>query len=968
MKAERWAQIDRLLDEALLRAPGERAAFLAEACAGDEALQQEVASLLVAHDKAEARFLNAPALEVAAQNLAAEPDRSLVGKTLGPYSVLSVLGVGGMGEVYLARDARLNRKLALKLLPPQFTQDAARVKRFEREARAVSALNHPHIITIYDIGELNGEHFIATEYVDGQTLREVLRRGPLPLKEAIESGLQIAAALEAAHAAGIVHRDIKPENVMRRRDGYLKVLDFGLAKLVERASSLGATKASGSNLGKTNPGTVVGTVSYMSPEQSLGEDVDQRSDLFSLGVLFYELLAGAPPFKGDSVAATLDAIVHHQPLPLTQLRPDLPPELERIISHCLEKDRELRCQTANDFRAELKRVQREFESASSSHPSSGSVLAQPRRLSQRWKWGATAVITLLVFGLAASWAWRAMRNNDRAAAASIWGRAQMTQLTEHPDREEYPNLTPDGANVIYVRRINGQWDIFRQRVGGDNPQNLTPDSPANDTAPAPSHDGNFIAFRTERGGGGIYVMGVTGENPRRVCDGYNPAWSPDDKEIVYSTRRAVSPNNQLNVDSHLEIINLATGAIRTVAGSEHALQPRWSPNGWRIAYWGISQGSHRDIWTIPATGGQPLQITADEYADWYPLWSPDGAYLYFVSSRSGRMSLWRVALDERTGQRLGEPELVPTQASDVSEFSLSADGRKLVFSQTLIRENIQRVAFDPRTERATGQPVNILQSGRRPSSIDLSPDGQWLTYYSYSPSPLDIYVMKADGSEPGRQLTNDTYRDRQPRWSPDGQSLAFYSDISGHYEIWLIKADGSEKRQLTFAAGDGAVDPAWSPDGTKLSYGGRHGGSFIIELNKSWREQTPVALPPLAGGGFVAQSWSPNGQYIAGVSLTKDGVAGGIIIYSLATQKYERITDIGDEMGSWLADSRGLFFAYKSKIYLVNVQTKKMIEVFDLPSFTLSGGRLAPDKRFLYYTTYAIESDIWLLSLPAAEK
>jgi eukaryotic-like serine/threonine-protein kinase len=967
MDAKRWAQVDQLLDEALLRAPDERAAFLAEACADDEALRQEVVSLLVAHDKAEAKFLNAPALEVAAQKLAKEQNRSLVGKMLGPYSVLSVLGAGGMGEVYLAQDRRLNRKLALKLLPPQFTQDAARVKRFAREARAASALNHPHIITIYEIGEFNGEHFIATEYVDGQTLRELLRRGPLPIKEISEIGWQIAAALAAAHAAGIVHRDIKPENVMRRRDGYLKVLDFGLAKLLERASSLGATKGSGSDLGKTNPGTVLGTVSYMSPEQARGEEVDQRSDLFSLGVLLYELLAGVPPFKGDTTAATLDAIVHHQPLPLAQLRPDAPPELERIINHCLEKDRELRYQTANDFGAELKRVQRELDSAASGQVHSGALPAQPRRLRNYWRWAA-GVCALLVAGLATSWAWRVVNNQTRRGGAPLWSRAQMLLLTEHPDLEEAPSLSPDGTNVIYIRKVNGQWDIFRQRVGGNNPQNLTPNSPENDTAPALSHDGNFIAFRSERGEGGIYVMGETGENPRRVCDGFNPAWSPDDKEIVYSTRRAVSPNYQLNVDSHLEIINLATGAIRRVAGSENALQPYWSPNGARIAYWGLIKGTHRDIWTIPATGGAPMQVTADEYADWYPIWSPEGRYLYFGSSRSGRMNLWRVALDEKTGQRLGEPELVPTQAFAIGGFSLSADGRRLAFAQPLVRENIQRVAFDPATERATGQPVYVMQGARRPASMDLSSDGQMLTYYSYLPSQLDIYVTKADGSEQPRQLTNDVSRDRQPRWSPDGQWIAFYSDISGHYEIWLIKADGSERRQLTFTEGDGVVDPAWSPKGDKLSYGGRHGGSFIIELNKSWHEQTPVALPQLPGGSFVAEAWSPDGQYIAGVNLTKDGVADGIIIYSLATQKYERVTEIGDEVGSWLADSRHFLIPYKSQIYLVNLQTKKLTEIFALPPFTLSSARLASDKRFLYFTSRIDESDIMLLSLPAAER
>src|SRR5262245_59094037 len=285
MNPDRWAKIDHLLDEALALDPAEIPTFLDEACAGDEELRLEVVSLLDAHKKAEAGFLKAPALDVAAGHLGADKDRSLIGHVLDYYSVISVLGVGGMGEVYLARDTRLDRIVALKLLPARYTQDSARIKRFEREARAASALNHPNIITIYEIGKIENKHFIAAEYVDGQTLRELSGNGQATSQQALDLAIQICSALSAAHEAGIVHRDIKPENVMLRRDGYVKVLDFGLAKLTERRKSLGATNASDDDLAKTNPGVVLGTVKYMSPEQALGQEVDQRSDLFSLGVV-----------------------------------------------------------------------------------------------------------------------------------------------------------------------------------------------------------------------------------------------------------------------------------------------------------------------------------------------------------------------------------------------------------------------------------------------------------------------------------------------------------------------------------------------------------------------------------------------------------------------------------------------------------------------------------------------------------
>src|SRR6185295_17209701 len=361
MDSERWAKIDQLLDQAMERRPETRADFLAAACAGDDELRREVESLLEAHSRSDS-FLSVPALDFAARKLADETHISLSGKRFGSYQVISVLGVGGMGEVYLARDERLGRNLALKLLPKRFTWDTDRVRRFEQEARAASALNHPNIITIYDIGELAGTYFIATEYVEGLTLRQLIDRGPLRAKDTIGICSQVADALDAAHEAGLVHRDIKPENVIVRPDGYVKVLDFGLVKLTERG--LFEKESGSSDPHRTSPGTVLGTVAYMSPEQASGIEVDNRSDLFSLGVLMYELLTGVVPFKGDSPVSTLAAIIHGQPEPLPGRNADANPEMERIVNRALEKDRDLRYQTASDLRSELKRLQREFDSAS----------------------------------------------------------------------------------------------------------------------------------------------------------------------------------------------------------------------------------------------------------------------------------------------------------------------------------------------------------------------------------------------------------------------------------------------------------------------------------------------------------------------------------------------------------------------------------------------------------------------------
>ncbi len=364
MTPERWQQIDKLLEEALEREANERAAFLDQACAGDEELRRKVAELLAAHKRA-GDFMEAPALEMAAKAFAEDQARSMAGRQISHYRILSLLGAGGMGEVYLAQNTRLGRQIALKLLPAQFTQDPDRVRRFEQEARAVSALNHPNIITIFEIGQSDGTHFIATEYVEGQTLRRRIRQGQIKLREALEAAIQVASALTSAHEAGIVHRDIKPENVMLRRDGYVKVLDFGLAKLAEKRPAGQTSIADNETLAggevKTTPGVVLGTVTYMSPEQAQGQDLDGRSDIFSLGVVLYEMVAGRAPFEGSTAGEAIAAILHQETLPLARYARDVPAELERIVSKALAKDFEERYQSARDLLIDLKNLRLELE-------------------------------------------------------------------------------------------------------------------------------------------------------------------------------------------------------------------------------------------------------------------------------------------------------------------------------------------------------------------------------------------------------------------------------------------------------------------------------------------------------------------------------------------------------------------------------------------------------------------------------
>ncbi|MCA1613157.1 MAG: serine/threonine-protein kinase [Acidobacteria bacterium] len=780
MRAERWKQIDEVFDAALERGGGERASYLDEACAGDAELRREVESLLDAHDRA-AAFIEAPAMELAARGLAAAAPpagATTVGRALGPYRVLSLVGAGGMGEVYLARDTRLGRQVALKILPPAFTRDPARVSRFEREARAASALSHPNIVTIYEVGVCEGAHFIATEYVEGRTLRRLIADGAGAWRETLEIAGQIAEALAAAHAAGIAHRNIKPENVMLRADGYVKVLDFGLAKLVEPSApgGNGGTRAASEKL-LTEAGAVMGTAAYMSPEQALGRELDQRTDIFSFGVVLYELATRMHPFKGATPAATSDAILNRDPPPPSRLNAELPAEFDRVVARALEKDRELRYQTVGDLRAEIKRLLRALDAAEhTSHvpalssPAPAAPPAAPPAAVARRTAAAALKVSLALLAAAALTLAGYKFFTRRAAPADAGGGAaaargfDFTQFTNRPGVELFPSLAPQGTEVAYASRADGDCDIYVQRVGGENARNLTGDAPDDDTQPAYSPDGARIAFRSERQGGGIFVIGATGESARRLTDfGYHPAWSPDGSLIAFCDQNIADPSERRLETGVVWVVEVATGARRplTAEAAGDAAQPAWSPTGARIAYWGKHRGGRRDLWTIPASGGDPVQVTDDAALDWNPVWSPDGAFIYFASDRGGSMNLWRVRVEEATGRVAGQPESVTTPSTYAQHVSFSRDGRRAAYVNLVSSTNIYKAAFNPYKEQTAGAAVAVTQGFKHTTSPDLSPDGRWFAYGTQGEKQEDIYVADQDGARSARRPASPSTTSRR---------------------------------------------------------------------------------------------------------------------------------------------------------------------------------------------------------------
>jgi eukaryotic-like serine/threonine-protein kinase len=775
MKAEQWPAVEQLYHAALERAAEERAAFLCEACGGDEGLRSEVESLLAYQDKAK-DFIENTALEIAGE-LMADGQQSLVeGQALNHYTILELLGAGGMGEVYLAEDTRLKRRVALKLLPAELTANRDRLLRFEQEARAASALNHPNILTIYEIGQAESTHFISTEYVEGDTLRLHLS-SQMKLDEVLEICIQVASALAAAHAADIIHRDIKPENIMLRRDGIVKVLDFGLAKLLAPRSTEIDTEDS--TRFQTSAGVVMGTASYMSPEQTRGFAVDGRTDIWSLGAMLYEMATSRQPFEGKTPSDVIALILQKEPLPLTHFSPEVPTELERIVRKALHKDKEERYQTIKDLLIDLRNLRKELElsaqmertvrpiigTSDSSVQSTGAIAhstssaeyifteikqhKRPAALILGPVIIASAVVLYLFF--------RHSALPKQAALPS----ATFTQLTDQSGPEYFPSLSPDGKSFVYAGYASGNWDIYLQRVGGKNPINLTKDSPADDTQPSFSPDGESIAFRSEREGSGIFLMGATGESVKRLTNfGFNPAWSPDGKEIACADEGVLTPEARWNPNNRMWAFNVATGEKRQITKVD-AVQPNWSPHGYRIAFQGRRNNAQRDIWTVPAGGGEVVEVTNDAALDWNPVWAPDGNHLYFVSDRGGSMNLWRVPIEENTGKFLGPPEAVTTPSLYISHLSFSRDGRRMLYVHTVRSEYHQRVAFDPVREIVVGQTVRITQGSRQAFAPHLSTDGEWLVY-TQSDRQEDILVVRRDGTGL-RQLTDDSYKDRAPR-------------------------------------------------------------------------------------------------------------------------------------------------------------------------------------------------------------
>ena len=749
---------------------------------------------------------------------------------LGRYEIRSKIGEGGMGEVYLAQDTKLDRRVALKILPAELAAHQDRMRRFVQEAKSAAALNHPNIAHIYEIGESDGIHFIAMEYVEGETLRQLLSRRKLDTKLAVELAAQVASGLTAAHKEGTIHRDIKPENLIVTASGPIKILDFGLAKLVEKqrraagVSELTTAHMHPSGRAETVKGAILGTVAYMSPEQARAEKLDQRTDIFSLGVVLYELVTGERPFKGKSAIDTLHAIINIEPPPVTQSNPELPPELTDILARALAKDPAERYQHAGDFELDLRRFKRALETNSLiSAQAQREITPSMTNTRQIGMWviiGIAVVLGLII----ATWAGRSLSG----ARISSWSTASTiaTQLTNYGGAEASGALSPDGRSFVFVSDHGGTTDLWLRQIAGGEPVRLTNDA-AEETNPAYSRDGETIYFtRIDATGSSIWRMGALGGQARRhLGNARLPVPSPDGQSIAYFAAGANGIGDALVVSA------LDGSGTRTLAqglvGGVLTVPPAWSPDGRWVSFVRGGLFAPNNLFLVEVSSGQERPVTqftrSGEGVESHA-WLPDNRHL--VVAYVPQRTFFQTDLGVLDIQDGSISRMTFNIAQTLSSLSLSVDGKRLIATANQTLREVWKLPLgsDPLANGRAAE--RVLDSSQDPMWTFVSRDGRTLLFNNATTGARNLWAMPLDSSATPHQITvieGDNVM--HSSLSPDGSRVAFASRATGNSDIWTQNVDGSDLRQLT---NDEAADawPVWSPDGAWIVFGSLRNGTW----------------------------------------------------------------------------------------------------------------------------------------------
>jgi eukaryotic-like serine/threonine-protein kinase len=865
------------------------------------------------------------------------------GTRLGSYELLGPIGAGGMGEVYHAKDTRLGREVAIKVLPAVLAGDAERRARFEQEARSASALNHPNILTVYDIGSFDGGAYIATEFVDGHTLRELLVSGPLPARKFLPIAAQVADGLAKAHAAGIVHRDLKPENVMVNKDGFAKILDFGLAKLVTLAEEGGSQLQTLAGPG-TRPGVVLGTVGYMSPEQASGHPVDFRSDQFSLGAILYEMATGRRAFQRKTAVETLSAIIREDPEPMAAAGPTAPAPLRWIVERCLAKEPEDRYASTRDLARDLKQTQDRLSDVSSE-----AVPGAPRPSGRR---GWAAALAALLLLLAADLALRLRAGKSAPPAAPV-----LKRVTFGPGLEDEPCFSPDGKFLAYTTDERGNLDVVVQPLSGGEVIRIA-GSDADEAEPAWSPDGAKIAFVSARDHGGrlgvalnvstleqylnakfgdiFLVPALGGAAVKLVEDGYYPSWSPDGKRIVFMSNR----------DGALSLwVISADGGVptRLTKGGSIDYQPSWSPDGKWIAY---GSGAVRafNLRVVAADSGVPRELTTEFGYVTRPAWSADGRTIFFSGDRSGILNAWRIPFD--TGDRRAASSRLTLGQGQDTGVSVSRDGKKLAFAAVRSDQNIWELAVD------TGQLRPVTSGAGGPDYPQPSPDGKTLLVQSNRTGELAVWSVDLQGRFL-LELTPGQQTEPQAHWSPDGRQIVYQRDD----KLWLQSVGNMEAHDTGVSSGV----PEWSPDGTEIAVGTTSGVGEIFAYNV--RDKKLRAVTSLKKE-LDYPTWSPDGKQIA-FQLQRGTIREVWVVPSAGGAARPLTQGQEDSHPAWSPTNPDeiLFLRDHKRLAVVSVSTGKvrLLPSYSEGSYILDYPSWSRDGKRIYFSASRKTGDVYLL-------
>jgi eukaryotic-like serine/threonine-protein kinase len=882
------------------------------------------------------------------------------GTQLGGYEIRRQLGAGGMGVVYLAHDVKLGRSVAMKVLSGDFGADHTRTRRFEQEARAASALSHPNVCVVHALGETSdGQPFIAMEYVDGQTLRQVLQSLPPSLRAAFDIAIQIASGVGAAHSLGIVHRDLKPENVIVRADGLVKVLDFGLAKLASGGLPSDVPEMTRTVV-QTDAGLVMGTFTYMAPEQARGVDVDARADIWALGVILYELVSGSAPFTGETRSDVLAAILDRDPVPLDRLDPRVPHELQRIVAKALRKDRAQRYQTVSDLRIDLEALRNELQSASSEPalPAATPAMSRPvattpaparRESSAEYiltgfaRHKVATVLVLLAAGFAALMAirWLPRRSDDNtAAAAPISVQRNLTRLTVDTGLQTDPTFSPDGRFIAYASDRAGNFDIWVQPVSGGDPVQVTK-SPDQDTEPDWSPDGSSIVFRSEREGGGLYTVPALGGAERKLTAfGMHPKWSHDGSQVFFlvgpilelgeGLARAYTVDARGGVPRELASSFLAKGTWRWIA-------PR--PDG-RISAIGEHSTLGPGFYTFTSSGTEILKSAIPpELAPVGDVgtvnrfrfqWNASGTALFVEVVVTGVESLWRVEVDPvtlawRSAQRL------TTDADDNIAAAPSPDGGRLAFSRQRTSSRLWAFPLDASGGRLAGEGHPFSDPGGNAQVLNVSKDGDSLAYViaRQGIDHNDIALIHLASGKSESLVTDGS----SPVLAPDGKSLVFARgrvERNALFALFFKRVNSTEERQISPWSDSTVLIPqSWGTDGTTV----------LVALALGQSNSVPLWAWPLAGGSKPSRvlmdvpgvdiwqaSYSPDGRWLVFLSQSvADPSRSTVTVAPAGAAPKDRWVAITSgfqwaDKPRWSQDGRQLYFLVREENGFYNLR------------------------------------------------